>query len=162
MTVSRNRPGVILASASSGGTLAAVRELASRGISVSVVSSSSLAAAAWSSRADHVYRAPRECESEPFLDHLMQIGAADPGQVLLATSDVTAWLYTTHAKTLERHFRTYQAPLDTITSLLDKAKLADLAQRAGLTVLPTIVPRGLNEVIALAQRSTYPLSLIHI
>ena len=157
MTVSCKGSAVVLASASSGGTIAAVRQLASMGISVNVMSSERLAAAAWSSRAERIYRAPRECDTQRFMECLLAIGEARSGSVLLATSDVTAHLYATHASALEQYFRLYQAPLEAITRLLDKASLAELAERAGLTVLPTFVPSGLDEVIMVAPTLSYPL-----
>jgi hypothetical protein len=99
---------VLLASASSGGTIAAVRNLGARGIDVGVISNRRLCAAAWSFRATRSYSAPPEREISRFLDRLLAIGEADPGQILLPTSDETAWLYTVHAALLEQHFCVYQ------------------------------------------------------
>ena len=102
------RRSVLLASASSGGTIAAARHLAANGFDVGVVSSHRLGAAAWSRHTARTYWAPPESESQRFLKRLLAIGANDPGQILLPTSDETAWLYTLNATELGRYFRLVQ------------------------------------------------------
>src|SRR5690349_13541877 len=99
---------LLLATAASGGTVAAVRHLGALGINVGVVSSQRLGAAAWSRHAARSYSAPPESDSHRFIERLLAIGAAEPGQVLLPTSDETAWLYTENAERLQRHFCLYQ------------------------------------------------------
>jgi D-aspartate ligase len=81
---------VLLASAASAGTIAAVRHLAAHSIDVRVVSSHRLGAAAWSRHAACTYSAPPENEGQRFIERLLAIGATNPGQVLLPTSDETA------------------------------------------------------------------------
>ena len=83
---SGKRLSVLLTSAASGGTIAAVRHLGARGLDVRVVSSQRLAAAARSRRAAGSYSDPPETESNCFLDRLLAIGKADPGRILLPTS----------------------------------------------------------------------------
>ena len=61
---------VLLASASFGGTIAAVRHLAKHNIDVGVVSSHRLGAAAWSRHVARSYSAPPESESQRFLERL--------------------------------------------------------------------------------------------
>jgi hypothetical protein len=102
---------VILASGTAGGTIAAVRNLAASGIGVGVISSSYLCAAAWSRGTTSSYLAPAESENRRFLERLLAIGEANPGQILLPTSDKTAWLYTANAQLLKRHFCLYQPSL---------------------------------------------------
>jgi D-aspartate ligase len=80
--------------------MAAVRHLAAHDIDVRVVSSHRLGAAAWSRHAARAYSAPPENESQRFIERLLAIGAADPGQILLPTSDETAWLYMENADLL--------------------------------------------------------------
>ena len=58
----------MLASASSGGTIAAVRLLGRSGYKVRVISSEVLCAAAWSRHVERGYSAPPEKETEKFLD----------------------------------------------------------------------------------------------
>src|ERR1700676_3571115 len=95
---------VLLTSASSGGTIATVRHLGANGMEVGVVSSRPLCAAAWSNRAARCYLAPPERQNGRFIERLLAIGAANPGQILLPTSDETAWLYTENAAELGRYF----------------------------------------------------------
>ena len=148
---------VLLASASSGGTIAAVRHLAANGIDVRVISSQCLGAAAWSHRATRSYSAPPESESRRFLERLLAIAATDPDQILLPTSDETAWLYTVNAALLEQHFRIYQPSIESLRRILDKKRFADAATSAGLPVLPSWDPRNIDDLAALAPTLPYPI-----
>jgi predicted ATP-grasp superfamily ATP-dependent carboligase len=146
-----------LASASSGGTIAAVRHLGANGFDVGVVSSYRLRAAAWSHYAARTYSAPPEAESQRFLERLLAIGASDPGQILLPTSDETAWLYTLNATELGRYFRLVQPSIAVLLKILDKKLFADAAIRAGLAVLPSWDPRNIDDVAELAPTLPYPI-----
>jgi D-aspartate ligase len=148
---------VLLASASSGGTIAAARHLGANGYDVRVVSSHRLAAAAWSHNTASTHSAPPESESERFLERLLAIGASDPGRILLPTSDETAWLYTLNAAQLERYFRIVQPSIAVLLNILDKKRFADAAIRAGLAVLPSWDPRGTDDVAELAPTLPYPI-----
>jgi D-aspartate ligase len=148
---------VLLASAASGGTIAAVRHLGANGFDVRVLSSQRFAAASWSRRTARTYSAPPESERRPFLSRLLAIGAADPGQVLLPTSDETAWLYTMYAAELGQYFRVAQPSIETLRRILDKKLFADAATSAGLTVLPSWDPRNIDDLAALAPTLPYPV-----
>jgi D-aspartate ligase len=162
---SDKRPSVMLASAAYAGTLAAVRDLGANGFKVSVMSSPRLgvgwspriSAAAWSRYTTYAYRAPPERENQRFLDRLLSIGAADPGQILLPTSDETAWLYTANAGQLARHYRVYQPTIATMQRILDKQRFADAAIAAGVPVVPTWDVRTLAELKGLAAALPYPV-----
>jgi D-aspartate ligase len=151
------RRSVLLASASSGGTIAAARHLAANGFEVGVVSSHRLGAAAWSRHTARSYWGPPESKSQGFLKRLLAIGANDPGQILLPTSDETAWLYTLNAKELGRYFRLVQPSIEVLQKILDKKRFADAAIRAGLAVLPSWDPRSIDEVVVLAPTLPYPV-----
>ena len=158
MTSHSGKPfSVLLASAACSGTIAAVRYLGSMGIDVGVISSGRLCAAVWSRRATRTYSAPPESESRRFLDELLAIGEAYPGQILLPTSDETAWLYTMHAALLERHFCIYQPSIASMQRILDKRLLADAATSVGLAVLPSWDPRNIDDVVAIAPTLPYPI-----
>jgi D-aspartate ligase len=158
MTLSAGgRRRVLLASASFGGTIAAVRNLAANGFDVRVLSSERLGAAAWSRYASFSYRAPPESDSRGFLDRLMAIGEAEPGQILLPTSDATTWLYAKYAEQLERHFRLGQPSISVIGRILDKNLLAQAAARAGIGFLPSWDPIGADELRVLAPALPYPI-----
>jgi predicted ATP-grasp superfamily ATP-dependent carboligase len=146
-----------LASASSGGTIAAARHLGANGYDVTVVSSDRLGAAAWSRYTTRAYFAPPESESRRFLERLLAIGADDPGQVLLPTSDETAWLYALNAAELGQYFRSVQPSTAVLLKILDKKLFADAAINAGLAVLPSWDPRNVDDVEALAPTLPYPI-----
>jgi predicted ATP-grasp superfamily ATP-dependent carboligase len=148
---------VLLATGSSGGTISAVRELSKRGLRVSVISNRFFCPASWSRFAAASYKGPAERESHRFLDLLLHIGAASPGQVLLPTSDETAWLYTRNASLLSKYFRLHQPSIETMDRILDKKLLADAALEAGIAVLPTWEPRSFSDVAAFASTLTYPI-----
>jgi D-aspartate ligase len=148
---------VLLASAASGGTIAAVRHLAANGFDVRIISSQRLAAASWSRCAARAYPAPSESENRSFLARLLAIGAADPGQVLLPTSDETAWLYTMNAAELGQYFRFVQVPIECLQRILDKKLFAEAATSAGLSVVPSWDPRNIDDLAALAPSLPYPV-----
>src|SRR5277367_6073773 len=155
---SENPRAVLLASAAYAGTLATVRELGANGIRVSVLSgprlstgwSPRISAAAWSRYASRTVRAPHERENQQFLAKLLAVGEADPGQVLLRTSDETAWIYTVNAESLGRFFRLYQPSLLAIQRILDKHQFAAAAKAAGVDCVPTWQVRSQEELEALA------------
>jgi predicted ATP-grasp superfamily ATP-dependent carboligase len=88
---------------------------------------------------------------------LLAIGADDPGQILLPTSDETAWLYTLNANELGQYFRLAQPSIGVLQKILDKKLFADAAIRAGLPVLPSWDPRTIDDVVALAPTLPYPI-----
>ena len=149
---------VLLASASYGGTLAAVRNLAAHGFDVGLVSSlRRFSAAVWSRHASRSYVGPPESDHRRFVERLLQIGAKHPGQVLLATSDETAWIYTERRDDLAQVYRVNQPSLGCMRRILDKQLFAEAAASVGLATLPEWYPGSLEEVEALAQRVEYPI-----
>ena len=155
--ISNKDLSVLLASASFGGTIAAVRHLVRNNIGVGVLSSQRLDAAAWSRHTARVYSAPPESKGQPFLERLVAIGAADHGKILLPTSDQTAWIYAKNAALLARYFCMYQPSTATLQRILDKKLLADAAINAGLTVLPSWDPQNIDDVAELAPNLPYPI-----
>jgi D-aspartate ligase len=151
------RDAVILASASSGGTIASVRAFARAGIEAHVIASARLAAARWSRYVARVHSAPREVDNGAFLKRLVEIGQTDPGLVLLPTSDETAWLFAEHAELLGKFFRLYQPARQTLRRILDKRHLADAVRRAGLNALPTWDPENENALLALSFNLPFPV-----
>ena len=154
---SGKRLSVLLASASSGGTIAAVRCLGGFGVNVRVISSDILGAAAWSRYTKASYTAPKETDYRRFLERLLAIGQSNPGQILLSTSDETAWLYTANASLLQRCFHVYQPSVSTIERLLDKDQFSKAASDAGIAVLPSWDPLKLDDLSRLAPSLPYPI-----
>ena len=148
---------MLLASAGSGGTIAAVRELGIKRHSVAVLASRALSASSWSKFAARSHLAPHENKSQLFLERLLAIGASNPGQILLPTSDETAWLYTVHADELKNSFRLYQPSIETIRRILDKTLLAESSLKVGISVVPSWSPSGVNDVVELAATLPYPM-----
>jgi predicted ATP-grasp superfamily ATP-dependent carboligase len=148
---------VVLATAAAGGTIAAVRNLGARSVDVEVISSERLGAAAWSRYAKRTYSAPPESDSERFLERLLAIGEANPGRILLPTSDETAWIYAENALPLERHFRLYHPPISSLQHILDKKLFSEAALKVGLSVLPTWDPLSLEELAGLAPNLSFPI-----
>lgn len=150
-------PAVILATGCAGGTISAVRQLAKSGVSVNVISSKLLCPAAWSRSTSRSYKGPSEKDTQKFLRRLLAIGKSCPGQVLLPTSDETAWLYTSSADVLSQYFRLCQPSVETMRRILDKKLLSDAVLKAGLAVLPTWEPRSIHEVMEAASTLLYPV-----
>jgi D-aspartate ligase len=150
---------VLLASGAYGGTLAATRNLGTNGIPVSIVKSNAtrFSAAAWSRYVTRAYAAPRESDTQRFLNRILAIGAARPGQLLLASSDETAYLYSKEAAVLGKCFRLYQPPLRTIQRILDKTLLEEAAVSAGLAVVPTWTAQTIEELKGFAAELPYPI-----
>jgi predicted ATP-grasp superfamily ATP-dependent carboligase len=149
---------VLLASASYGGTIAAARSLSASGVRVSVVSSQRLfGAAGWSRGVARTYRAPLEIDSEAFLQRLIAIGKSDPGQILLPTSDETAWMYAADADALSPYFTLYQPSIATISRILDKKLLYAAANAAGVATLPCWYPADESDARSLPVTLPYPV-----
>ena len=148
---------VLLASASASGTIAAVRNLGANGIDVDVVSSAFLSAAAWSRWASSRYWAPPETAGARFIERLIAIGKANPGRILLPTSDETAWLYAANADRLKQQYCLYQPSLATIHTILDKTQFEMAASRAGFPILPSWHPGSVEELQAIAPNLPYPI-----
>jgi predicted ATP-grasp superfamily ATP-dependent carboligase len=87
----------------------------------------------------------------------LAIGADHPGQILLPTSDETAWLYSANAGVLARYFRLYQPSAENLKRILDKKLFSDAAVKAGIDVLPSWNPRDIKDVVALAPKLPYPI-----
>ena len=148
---------MILSSASASGTIAAARCLGASGYDVGVLFKSFLSASIWSRYAKRRHPMPPENEPARFLDRLMQIGAARPGQILLPTSDDTAWLYSENADLLAQRFCVNQPPLETIQRILNKAELAAAATNVSIAVPPTWDPAKLSDLPQLAATLPYPI-----
>ena len=142
-----------------------MRDLGARGFTVSVMSSPRLpaarslrvSAAAWSRYASRSYRAPPERDNAAFIAQLLRVGEMHPGQVLLATSDETAWMHTVNAAALSRCFHLVVPPLATMQRILDKHQFALAALAAGVRVVPSWEARSQAELAALAQKLPYPI-----
>jgi D-aspartate ligase len=148
---------VFLANADFYGTLAATRALGALGVPVYVGSDRRLAPSSWSRHAKKVFRCPPFAESERFVDWLADLGAREPGIVLVPTSDEAAFLYALHRERLQEHFRMFGPSLEAIIEVLDKKRLYENAARAGLEVPPTWFPETDADVERIAREAPFPL-----
>ena len=148
---------VLVSSPSAGGTVAAVRSLGAAGYNVGVLYNSQLSAAVWSRYAARAYRTPPETDTGPFLARLLEIGAQRPGQVLLASSDETAWLYADNASTLSGQFVVYQPPIETIRRILDKSELAAAAKNVAIATPSIWEPFDGRDLADLSSTLPYPV-----
>lgn len=136
-----------------------MRCLAANGFDVRVLSSELLAAAGWSRGVTRRHRGPSELESGAFLSKLLALGKAEPGQILLPTSDQTTWLYGANSELLGQYYRLYIPGISVIKRILDKKSLGEAADQAGFSTLPSWDPKDSDELKAFAPTLPYPILL---
>jgi predicted ATP-grasp superfamily ATP-dependent carboligase len=140
-----------------GGTLGAVRCLGRLGVPVVVAGRELLASSRWSRHTTRFVRCPPAEESDRFVAWLLDFGRREPGHVLYPTSDDLAWLFAAHAPELEKHFFTYQPPVETVVRLLDKRSLYAACEAVGIATVPSWFPADEDEVRARASGMAFPL-----
>ncbi len=150
-------PGALLADATWYGTLAAARDLGSRGVPVTLASDALMAPARWSRHVARTVRCPSLREPEKFREWLLDFGRQNPGHVLYPTSDELAWMIARHREELSRDFRLYSPSPECLVSLLDKAQLASGAAAAGLDSPEICCPSNDDEALRDAAELGYPL-----
>lgn len=150
-------PKALLADATWFGTLAAARDLAAHDVSVTLASDSWAAPARWSRHVSNVVACPTSKRASAFLAWLLGFGAEQPGMVLYPTSDETAWLIASHREELSRSYILYSPPIAPLIKILDKARLTEEAQKAGLDVPEETVPRDEAEVAQCCRDALFPL-----
>jgi len=148
---------VLLADATWYGTLAAVRDLGSRGVPVIVAYDELTAPARWSRYATSLLRCPPAKDAERFLDWLHDFGAKHPGCVFCPTSDDIALLVASHLESLAPLFRLFSPSRDALLGMLDKSRLAEAAIGAGLKTPATWSPRDERELERLVPGLPLPL-----
>ena len=146
-------PPVLLADATWWGTLAAARELGRRGVRVVLASDVRAAPTSVSRYVQRVVRCPPTSELEAFLQWLLSFGRREPGHVLCATSDETAWCFSRHHHQLAPWFQVTHVEPASLLELLDKARLMNAARAAGLDVPESWSPASEEEAVALAARN---------
>jgi len=147
----------LLADATWYGTLAAARDLGSRGVPVTLASDARLAPARWSRFVSSIVRCPPTKDSAGFVAWLEAFGEEHPGHVLYPTSDDTAWLIATHREELAKTYRLYSPSPETFAKLLDKGQLLVEARAAGLLTPDTWLPESDAEVERLSREIEFPV-----
>jgi len=150
-------PPVLLADATWWGTLAAARELGRRGIPVVLASDFGAAPARYSRFVQRVVRCPPTSDLDAFLEWLLAFGRREPGHVLCATSDETAWCFARNHRELALWFQLTPVEPESLLELLDKARLMRAAVAAGLEVPESWAPASEEEAVALVTAQSGPL-----
>lgn len=150
-------PPALLADSTWYGTLAAVRDLGSRGVPITLACDSGFAPARWSRYVTSVVRWPRTKDHGQFLRRLHEFGDRQPGHVLYPTSDDAAWLIAREQEALASKYRLYSPALQALVTLLDKGKLAQAAQAAGMLVPAVWLPEDEADVERIAREVPFPL-----
>lgn len=154
----RLRPA-LLADATWYGTLAAARDLGSRGIEVTLAADSWIAPARLSRFVTRTVSCPSTKATAPFVEWLLAFGERQPGHVLYATSDELALQIAAHAEALSSRFLLYSPPLAALEQILDKGRLATCSRAAGLPGPETWLPRDEAEVEQIGREARFPLVL---
>ncbi len=150
-------PPALLCDATWYGTLAAARDLGSRGVRVTLASDALVAPARWSRYVDRTVSCPKSKEAARFVEWLLAFGEREPGHVLYPTSDEVAWHVAAHREALSKRFLLYSPPLDTFVRILDKLRLADEGRAAGLDVAETYCPEDEAALERLGRQAQFPL-----
>jgi predicted ATP-grasp superfamily ATP-dependent carboligase len=147
---------VLLCDATWYGTLAAVWDLGSRGVPVTLASDALLAPARWSRFTRRTVPCPPSKDGA-FPAWLLEFGRRNPGHVLYPTSDELAWYVAANRDELSRTFKLFSPPLEALVRVLDKAQLAEQGRRAGLDVPETWCPKDEAEVERLGRELRFPI-----
>jgi len=152
-----SRAPALLCDATWYGTLAAARDLGSRGVPITLACDEGLAPARWSRYVTSTVRCPGTRKHDRFLSWLHDFGDRNPGHVLYPTSDDAAWLISKDRQALAAKYRLYAPPLEALATLLDKARLTEAARAAGLDVAETWLPENASDVERIARDARFPL-----
>jgi D-aspartate ligase len=151
------RPPVLLTSSRYLGTLAAARSFGRAGVPSVVADDSRLGPASWSRFVTRRLTCPPDSQPEQLLEWLLAYGKANPGHVLCATSDESAWLYSKHRDELGQYFHMYQPSVDAVYSLLNKRRLCEIARAEQVDVPRTWFPQSEAELQEVLKEARLPV-----
>lgn len=150
-------PSALLTSASYLGTLAAVRSFGRAGVKSVVADSARLGPASWSRFVSRRMTCPPDSQADRLIEWLLEFGKTNPGHVLCATSDDTAWLYSKHRTELGRYFQMYQPDVDAVYSLLNKRRLYNIGRAEDVDFPRTWFPQSVDDARRVAQEAQFPV-----
>jgi predicted ATP-grasp superfamily ATP-dependent carboligase len=152
------RPQALLTTGGYYGTLAAARSLGRRGIGVVLADGEPLAPTRWSRHVAYSMDCP-PIESAPsrFIEWLLLLGAREPGRVLLATSDCTAWMFARYRNALARYFRLSLPPSAAMYTLLNKWRLYEACVELGIDAPRTWLPEGEHDLSRVRREARFPV-----
>jgi predicted ATP-grasp superfamily ATP-dependent carboligase len=139
------RPPIILANAGYLGTLAAARSLGRAGIKVIVADPSAWSRTRFSRHAAEYVKCPQFEDTSEWIDWLISLGQRGPRCAVYATSDAVSFALARHKNEIAKYFDLYQPDIETVLSVLDKKRLLQCAQDAGLGAPATWLPRSAQE-----------------
>jgi predicted ATP-grasp superfamily ATP-dependent carboligase len=139
-------PPALLTDATWYGTLAAARDLGSRGVPVIAGYDTATAPVRWSRHTRSAVRCPAIGEVDRFVEWLLEFGTRNPGCVLYPTSDDVAFLIALHRESLEPLYRLFSPRVQALVEVLDKSRLSQACRNAGLLTPQTWVPRDEAEL----------------
>ena len=139
------------------GTLTAARSFGEYGCSVHVADAGFSGAALYSRWVQKTWRCPPLSQESPFLNWLIEYGQRRPGTFLYPSSDDACFLIAKNREALQSHFLLLSPALDTLMTLLDKARLHRTLQDLQQPVLPTAFPNNAQEATVL--QTDYPCLL---
>lgn len=135
------RPSALLLVADYHGTLACVRSLGRAGVDVTVADWRRMVPAVWSKFTKRSLKCP-DPTSQPreTITWLLELGARQPGMVLIPTTDDIAWLYARHRAELQQFFVLDSPHVDAVYALLNKWKLREACKAVGIDTPDTWLP----------------------
>ncbi len=149
---------VLLLGADYYGTLAAVRCLGERGVTVFVADETKNARALFSKHTKERLVHPPLSDVAGIVAWLVAFGKKHPNTVLYPTNDHLAWLMAAYGKEIREVFLTMHPSEDVTLALLDKGRLTKVCGELGIDVPQTLYADTDQGLFELAKREgTFPM-----
>jgi D-aspartate ligase len=142
---------ILLGNANYYGTLAAVRSLGQRGVTVVTVDPSRICHGRYSRYSSQHLTCPAFEESSAWAEWLLRKARIGPRRAIYATSDAVSFALARYRNELSADFELYQPGLDTVMSILDKGRLMQHAHAIGIETPPTWFPQDGAEAAKIAK-----------
>lgn len=154
----RNSPTVLVTDAHQRGIVATCRGLSAAGYTVAAATPTRPAPAQWSRACSERLALPDPLtDEEAYLDALASQLASGSYAALIVGSDEALRVISAHRRELEGHTRIGLPPAEVVSRALDKTRLTELAELAGLPSPETITCRDEAAAHRAAGRLGYPL-----
>jgi D-aspartate ligase len=147
----RQPAAILLGNANYYGTLAAVRSLGQKDVTVVTVDPSMICHSRYSRYSSQHLTCPAFEESSAWAEWLLRKARIGPRRAIYATSDAVSFALARYRNELSADFELYQPGLDTVMSILDKGRLMQHAQAIGIETPPTWFPQNGAEAAKFAK-----------
>src|ERR1700760_3811826 len=144
---------ILLGNANYYGTLAAVRSLGQKGVTVVTVDPSMICHSRYSRYSSHHLTCPAFEESGAWAEWLLRKARVGPRRAIYATSDAISFALARYRNELSSDFELYQPDLNTVMSILDKGLLIQHARALGIETPPTWFPQSSAEAAKMAHEA---------